>query len=913
MKKFKFGLITLVILAIATLFPATHSVMAEDESPVSNAVYETILPDGIMDYVDLTGMKSFCFATTSQMYFVLTDTSDYKLYGYNFNNQQLTHLLTFSNEVHSVKFVNGYLLVHEKLKVKIYAVNTNETPVYVNDLYVSSVSGITNTINTPYDICFDGTNYYVASISNVYGQTENIIYITQFTDVTDYSDYTSKSISINYTIQQIAISNDYVFTYGNDEVIRNYIFTGDTIENNHTTSEFLKNEEFNLNSLDTLQFNGQSYYFLACDNNNLYLFDSGFNQIANKNDYGNPIILDSSNNVVYSYNQTHNNIQSSMLYVDEDDASIGLSASSVMLAGKGNSVGRFDGVNSIALKNDKYIFVSDYNNNRLQIINRANETQITAINNVYTPSNLILDNNNNLIYLSESQDGLKQNINGLSYSNGLYNNTLFNSIEVPKQVNSLCMDNSGKLYALNYATNEILVYTEYTSEPIITEITGATANLNSVIRYSEIDNMIYISVDNTIYRLLVNEDNSPASNYGVVDSIVSLSFTENVDTFEIDYSNNVFALVNNNIIKSALTSTPTFDTLDTKCTCSTFSLNPATGTIYAFNTGKSCLQTITDLQFSKGLSDFPHQYEIINSITCWENVLSYGTITQNSFIYSTVNFKGDFVYTGNSNIVALVLQEHITQATEFVRIGYIMNNKLEIGYVTPTQIAIEPTSYTVQEYKLRANNKDVSIYKYPTIASNIVSDTIDIGSVFTAVGIYNGCLEGQDSFYYIVKLGNRYGYVYNGDVTKSIVSSGKLETNATIRILDHSEFAYMYDTASDAEDVERIPLQNGQKIYVKDYDKNHAYTLVSFIDSEHNQHEGYVKTQYIKMDGLSSGFVVTIIMFCISILLLVAVIAFYITYKKKQPQNDEDDAKLMSGDSLKNKSNRNRKTNNSNK
>ena len=80
---------------------------------------------------------------------------------------------------------------------------------------------------------------------------------------------------------------------------------------------------------------------------------------------------------------------------------------------------------------------------------------------------------------------------------------------------------------------------------------------------------------------------------------------------------------------------------------------------------------------------------------------------------------------------------------------------------------------------------NVSVFKYPSIYNNTTIYTFAQGDIITTLGKYTTSIDGLN--YYVVKIGNGYGYICSNNVVLSENISRSIKTNAKIKIFDGQE------------------------------------------------------------------------------------------------------------------------------
>ena len=849
----KFVIFVLSLLCILSLGGYSKTAFAEESNLSASTNVRTYYPYSIEDYVDLNCVKTFTVSDNNVYYVTYDDDYNY-LHSYNSNTKQHKLIKTYNNlensQINSVKVENGLLFVL-----------TGQTLQVFNETDFTDVITL-NFINVePYEVNYNNNTYTFTTVTN--DGSQDVLSVYKFTSLTETVSLQA-SLNLSYNVKNLAINNNYIYIVGSDNIFHIYDHT-----NLNSLTEYSNSTGHTPVLISTITdieafSENNKHYLCTISAYGLNIYNNEFEEqcsFSSTEAYiTTPTILSINNLTSYVYDNTNSNIQAIKINIADK---ITLNTPSILLAGKGTELGRFDGVNDITLKNDETIVVSDKNNNRIQLLYKDSIKEI-KFDNAYA-SNVILDKYNNLIFLKHTNSGLY--LSGLSYNNATYNQILFTDKALSSTTSSMCLGLNGKLYLLDYSNNTISVLSSY-NEPFTTiALSGVSLTQNSIIRHSNISNNFYINSNNIIYK--VNQS-------GNVENSYSFDF---VNDFELDFYENIFVLTNNKI-ENPLTNSY----INLNFNCSLFTINQTNGLIYCYNSGRSCLEVITN-NFSAGLKNYPHNTDIIYNNVAYNQVINYGKINAGVFIYNNVNYVGNFYITPTS-INALILDEVKFNNIDYIQIGYILNNKINVGYINKNEIQIFTDALVSNTHNLRTANK-VYVLKYPTIASNVVIDTIEIGTPITAIGTYKSNLD-NNGFYYVIKVNDKIGYVYNNDVITNTNISAKLETNAQIKILDHTENINLYSDKSNSTPL--LTIKNNQRIYVKNYDKSQEFTLISYTDENHVEHVGYVYTKYVKMDGLSTATITAIILLSTTFILGIILISFYVVYKKKNNvEKDEDD------------------------
>ena len=580
------------------------------------------------------------------------------------------------------------------------------------------------------------------------------------------------------------------------------------------------------------------------------------------------------NNALFAYNSNNANI-----YKYTCDNQLNLTPSEMFLAGKGSEEGRFKDVSNITYKGG-LLYVTDSGNNRIQILSDSDIDTIntTQFNNC---SEVVVDTENNYYYV------VSNGVDSTLYKNqdDIYSYLNKNIISI-----DITLDNT--IFMLT-DTGEILSYGAEAKSPITL---GFVVNNKSKLRinhslcFSKTEELRPTSQVAQIAKLAVSIDNNIHEidrNTGLIQD--TLTFDSNVKDFKFNgaYTGNpVFVLQENGeFTRSSFTEAQDRDvSLEGFENYSCLSINIVSGEIQLYNNSISAIEIYKNNTFSPSTTMLNYVEGIstpIGNTAIWY----YGEVKSNSLIYDYYYYTGDYVKL-NSNTQVIILARN----EEFAYAGYNINNKLTFGYIRRSDL-ITSNGTDIHEMavvetdtptKLRTTNKNVSVFKYPTIFNNTIIHTFSQGDIIPTLGKFTTSIDGLQ--YYVVKVGNGYGYICSNDVVLSDKISKSIKTNAKIKIFDGSEKVNVYLTAEDGSSI-LCQLPEGYKINVVDYNKNEKYTHITFIDEDQQEREGYVLTSYVKMDGISSTVITAIVLLALDIVIAVVVIIFYRHYKKKQKEN----------------------------
>jgi len=838
------------------------AIMLIPSLPVKADSKEIYYPVGISDYVDLNNISNF--AVSDSKIFYTKENSSVVCYDKISKNSKV---LTDTSEIYNICVEGDYVFIFSKSGTEIFNLQSLENVKFDYQLGV-----LNNAVSVNYK---DGKYYFAYIVASQ----------TPYLEVKIYNSFASQAIASYQYYNNInnAFNNSFIaFTEslivlkpmtGNEIFLFNYSMSNLTpaLEGNNTVMNLTSSST--VKTMEVIQSAENNYIFIGTDTETIICTFNGTSLSYNTtSEVLN--IMKTFNNELYGYKIDITNVSK----YNYNKTSAEFDSSIVFLAGKGSESGRFKDVSNITYKSG-IMYVTDSGNNRIQVISDSDITTITTTGNC---SEIITDKNNNYYYVIESGN------NSVLYKN---NNT-YVATYTNKKIISIDMGIDGTIYMLT-SNGEILSYGISATDPITL---GFLVNSDSKLRINHslsfankselittssvaISAKFAISVDNNIYE--INRSS------GVVND--TLTFNANVKDFKFNdayIDNPVFVLLDNgNFVRSSFTESQDRDVvLENFNAYTCFDLNNITGEIQLYNNNLSAIEIYNNQSFSP-ITSMPHYYEHLTTATGANVVWKYGEVKANIFVYDYYYYTGNYnKLTSNTKVIILEANE------EFAYIGYNLNNNLTFGYIERESL-IESNGKDIQEMaivetenpiKLRTTNKNVSVFKYPSIFDDTTIYTFAQGDIITTLGKYTTSIDGLN--YYVVKIGNGYGYICANNVVLSENISKSIKTNAKIKIYDGQEKVNVYLTAEDGASI-ICQLPEDYKINVVDYDKNQKYTHITFIDDDQQEREGYILTSYVKMDGISNTVITAIVLLVLDIIIAVVVIIFYRHYKKKQKEN----------------------------
>jgi len=854
MKKIKFAI--LLLICSVFLFIPTFTVDAE----ASNQIF---YPVGISDYVDLNDIKHFAVNNDKIFY----SKSDNKVICYDKNNKEST-LLPSTDNVCSINVEGNYVFIFTTSGSYVYNTDT------LSSADITKEPNSFNTISANYK---DG-KYYIAFIFNsvspsfkVYEYNNNLEFIQEYT-YSDNIDSSYKDAKIAFSENLIVLKPNvgkkvFLFNYPNNNSLTRLLDDSTSIISVFEDSTVIY-------SMEVIQINEHDYILMGYNESTMVceFTGTGFKSNSNNTVFNS---MTTYNNQLFAYNKDSANV---CKYSCNSDSLV-LTNSSIFLAGKGSEVGRFKGVTNITYKGGN-LYITDSGNHRIQNIF---DSSIKTINfdDTYTCSEVVVDSENNYYYVI--YDGTSSYL----YQN---NEVLIKTFE-NTNIQSLAINIDDTLYLLT-SDGKILSHGTSATTPLTL---GFSINSDSKLRINtsliniewSVDSIaknanFAINYENKIYRINMTDGSI----------LQTLTYDSNILDFKFNgaYQSNgvdkpVFVLQEDGTFtRSSFTED---QTKDLKLTgfekYSRFSIDVVSGEIQLYNTNLSAIEIYTNSVFSPSTTMLNY-YQYTSISTGSESIWDYGEVKTNTLIYDYYYFTGEYIRL-SSNIPVIVLNA----SDEFVYVGYYKDNSLCFGYVKRNNMisSNEEDIHTMaidENYsvKLRTTTKEVSVYKYPSFNGIKLSNTYTQGSIISSLGKYVSSIDNYE--YYVVKLGNTYGYVCSNDVVLNTNISKSIKTNARIKIFDGSEKVNVYLTNEDGSSI-LCQLPDDYKINVEDYDKNKKFTLITFIDENQQEREGYVLTSYVKMSGISTAVITAIVLLVLDIIIAVIVIVFYHHYKKKQKEN----------------------------
>ena len=830
MKKYIIALILSVCAIVGLSYNPTT--FAESTNSTQIELYNPLN----LNYANLNGVKDFDIA--EDCIYLATSTGISK---YNTTSHTNVEIATLAN-INKLFYLNSTLLAITDTQIVTINNSGEITPfeitnfdnadiTYVDEHYVIAYT-TSDAINVNmYSTDNQLANSYTSPIEDEYfiSISNNIVYLMSTTNNAFYSfDYVNENLQLIENEKLNFVTKYALYTTADDYIVV---------------------------TTDTIQLINKVNYSVITFNNTKASENSAF-KLGQINT---PSSIKYRDNKLYVLDSTNLNIQT--LTIGESS----LTAENVIISSFGGDLGRYYNANSLALKDDTIIYVSDYSNKRIQIIDSTNKQEINTINNV-NAFNIILDEYNNMFFYTNSSTATTLHRYTLTdyKPNGNYTLDYF--------ISGMCIDNKNNIYIVDYNANKVLTSVTNNEQLNFEEYfdlsqISVTANENTKIYFVNSLNDFVISIDDTLYLVKANK---------------TISLESTILHFEIDFNQNIYALLANGKLAKYNFQTEQTSHLENFENCTTFALNQVNGKLYLFDNANSIINIATNSEFSNGIADFEHFDTTLDTATEKNYILNWANI--DGYIFEYPNYLGK-VYNTTGEVTQVVLLEQTSSDETFEYVLFTENNEYHFGYAKKADLDINSTSITNNPTKLVAKERNVNIYKFPTLLNQTIIGNFTQNQVITTYTKYPTTIDGKE--YYVVNVNDGYGYVYAGDLVGYSQNYNNVidADNASIKIHDHSENVAVYST--DKGDEQIASLTNNKRVHVQKYDKTSKFTYVTYLDDNGKQQGGYVLTNYIKMDSNNTLIITSIIIFVCGIILAIVIAVTYTRYKKKEKQEME--------------------------
>lgn len=855
-------LLAITALLLSFLFLPNTSIVRAEESNTSLEV-NTLYPENILDYHNLTDIEE---STMNDNYIAYTLNS--QLIIFNKNNKQSIYIDDYRNIV-EIKFINHNQLLVVNYSASdggnIYNIKLTEnfyttqiiSEINIANLHLIDIFENNNVVYIGFITLTESTNrYYLYTIDNTISlatpiehhnnthdnyQTSIGLTINQNSQYVVYSESGSNSLNLFISPHEASLTNatSVAMTYGTKKL------------------KYYKTD----NQSFLLAFTSENVYTYLISNNELSILEKHFSiedievlAFTDVDIYGEQILISDRDSKLIK-----------TLKLNFSDTSTTITDDTTLLASSTSELGRFNNISNIHLQGNT-IYIADTFNNRIQIVENNKCYQISDLSTNSKPSNIVIDSKQNIYFCVENQTEGTSSIVQYSQKNHIYThsktysqygtNTTFKPV-------TMTIDSNDNIYVLDYSNNTYnLLCLSDAGLQFKKELTSLSADDNTKLDYIKGKNLLIIYNNNALHLLDLNGE--------VVDSLIVGNFQD----FTTDFSN-IYTLSNNTLqLITINNNTMQFDEKSlysdkfTHLNCLDFDVE--NNRIFAFNQ-----DTQSIVYFDCNLAIPAFNFENIENANALPSTQSPQgvNIINNGIIYSSPYFIGT-TYNNISKCIAIDTYD------DFYRVLFKHDNTLTSGFLHKNYVSIEQHN-TSRKIKVLTTNITVPVFKYPTLlkSSNqaVITSYLPINYHLTIT--YNPFpISIDDQTFYLCVKDGQIGYVFNADIVLDDTTNiSYLNTeNATISAIGQETINILDENKQVIKQ-----LQNQDRIYVDNYDKNSEYTKIIYKDADLNTIEGYILTEYVQMDELDDNKIVLIIIIVFSVIMLGVIITSYIIIKKK--------------------------------
>ena len=859
MKKVYFGLFLLVLSIMLTTFSYIQ-VNAEEYSQITEI--ETIYPENILDYTNLTGISAF---DINDDYIVYTkNKTDIILFEKKTRNYKT---ISGFSDISKIKFASNFIIVADSENIKVIQDFNNNPQIFkINEISVlnSKAIDIYTNENYIYIATVDSTTFklFKYNLDLTFETNNPVLTVTPSTDVFSKAFMVAINDKSAYVVYKTSADEKYTTGLCVLDFNKNY---------NTENVDILDTFWTNARVVDTFWFENNEF-LVTFTNEILYLLSPSNQKYASVNisTQGNletntfPIFeitdIKFYNNLIYVSDSTYKTIQT--FEITPDDTDFSLQSKEIVLCGNSFDRGCFDGVKDIFVQGQNY-FVSDTLNNRIHILKNNHSEFISDLSTNATPHSTRLDANLNL-YFVETESSQSKLVK-YKYQNGTY--TLDSkSFKVNGEnignISDICIAKSNSVFAIDSDKDKVY----YLADNNLVELTNTSLNSidfsnTSQIEYIKKLNKFVVSSGNNLYY--INTDGEVLNSFSIPDLKEITSDFDSVYAITNDKIHLVKCLENSLELGNYVS----FDSTN----YTSFSFDILSRKMIAFDCNRSCL-----IKFDCNLTNSPFT---LSDITKAQALQTTSTLLPlkltNNFIYDYPYELGNVYETNSENNNCIAIEEY----DDYYRVLFESENQLKSGYVKKSNS--QKVEYKYNPISVITTNQLVPVYKYPTLLKyedeRLVVKNLEINTSIKLLYTFPVSLDGKE--FYLYQFGDNIGFIFNADVVLNENKTIKnLNTeNASIRLIGKETTILL------AEDKETkiLVLNDKDRIFVENYDKKAEYTKVIFKDKDLNTIEGYVLTSDVQMDQLDNSKIVLIIIIVASIIILALIVISYFVIKKK--------------------------------
>ena len=471
------------------------------------------------------------------------------------------------------------------------------------------------------------------------------------------------------------------------------------------------------------------------------------------------------------------------------------------------------------------------------------------------------------------------------------------SVTVDGIISDIAVDADKKVYILT-ADGKIYSSVGFASPTLLVEKSGFKA-----IALSVGSERLYALSSDAVYRIVFDDNKYVATKYcDADDEFISLA---------VDIGGAVYLLSQNSIVR-----------VDGSKTVTRFSLKVGDAAYsLGFTAGKILISTVKNSFVEYGdaiiVDTYKHRlftasgaadklniklidgnYEIPNVAHNGTPRLYNGLIR--TALYDTQVFEYPMetpsVYTIAKGRKVIVPAYTLTDTREYslILIDNLATGELIQGYVYRDSLS-EPLPYTPAPTNVgTVYSSATPVYKWPSPNAPTVTgfSAVERGTDFTILDFVESYHDDYNNLWYRIQIGEKYeGYMLASNLSMMNYEPIFIRPayNAEIISYENSEYAIGYKLVDGEYKEIDATFPTGTKVeVVGTFDTSLEYTQIKYLDSELGTLTCYVKTVYIKYNGVNIVLIVAIIVIIITVALAAIIIGRVLYLKRKRPVSTSD-------------------------
>ncbi len=254
------------------------------------------------------------------------------------------------------------------------------------------------------------------------------------------------------------------------------------------------------------------------------------------------------------------------------------------------------------------------------------------------------------------------------------------------------------------------------------------------------------------------------------------------------------------------------------------------------------------------------------------------------------------VYTIAKGRKVIVPEYEVKDAREYslILIDNLATGELIQGYVYKDSLS-EPLPYVPAPTNVGTVYSDATpVYKWPSPNSKTVTgfSAVERGSEFTILDFVESYRDDYNNLWYRIHIADEYeGYMLASNLSMMNYEPIFIRPayNAKIISYEDSEYAQCYLLTDGRYTQIPVTLPTGTQVEVIGaFDTSLEYTQIKYLDPDLGTLTCYVKTVYIKYNGVNVVLLVAILVIIITVILAAIIIGRVIYLKKRRPVSTSD-------------------------